>query len=65
MAGHGGASTEESVYGEETTGKGVVRISAVAALAGFLFDMTAPSSTALYRRCRRNSTLARRPLVSQ
>jgi sugar porter (SP) family MFS transporter len=38
MAGHGGsASTEESVYGEESTGKGVVRISAVAALAGFLF----------------------------
>jgi SP family sugar:H+ symporter-like MFS transporter len=38
MAGHGGGgSTEESVYGEETTGKGVVRISAVAALAGFLF----------------------------
>ena len=38
MVGQGGsASTEESVYGEETTGKGVVRISAVAALAGFLF----------------------------
>jgi MFS transporter, SP family, sugar:H+ symporter len=38
MVGQGGsASAEESVYGEETTGKGVVRISAVAALAGFLF----------------------------
>jgi len=38
MAGHGGgAAAEESVYGEESTGKGVVRISAVAALAGFLF----------------------------
>ena len=38
MVGQGGsASSEESVYGEETTGKGVVRISAVAALAGFLF----------------------------
>jgi sugar porter (SP) family MFS transporter len=38
MVGQGGsASTEESVYGEETTGKGVVRISSVAALAGFLF----------------------------
>ena len=38
MVGQGGsASVPESVYGEETTGKGVVRISAVAALAGFLF----------------------------
>jgi SP family sugar:H+ symporter-like MFS transporter len=38
MVGQGGpASADESVYGEETTGKGVVRISAVAALAGFLF----------------------------
>ena len=37
MVGQGAASAEESVYGEETTGKGVVRISAVAALAGFLF----------------------------
>jgi len=38
MVGQGGpASAGESVYGEETTGKGVVRISAVAALAGFLF----------------------------
>jgi SP family sugar:H+ symporter-like MFS transporter len=38
MAGHGGgAETTESIYEDHAPGKGVVRISAVAALAGFLF----------------------------
>jgi MFS transporter, SP family, sugar:H+ symporter len=38
MAGHGGgAAAEESIYEEHAAGKGVVRISSVAALAGFLF----------------------------
>jgi MFS transporter, SP family, sugar:H+ symporter len=38
MAGHGGgAEAAESIYEEHAQGKGVVRISSVAALAGFLF----------------------------
>lgn len=37
MVGQGAASSEESIFDEGSTGQGVIRIAAVAALGGFLF----------------------------